>query len=359
MADENAPNAAVPQHVLRTLPPGFIHVGVAKEILPALRDLGIDPHPLIRKAGLDPRLFEDEANVIPQAGLGRLLTLSVARANCPHFGLLVGARATIKSFGLIGRLMLHSETIGHALRGFVSNLTIQNRGAVPSLSVSGDVAQFTYSVYQPATESAEQISDGALAVSVNAIRALAGSAWSPSEVLLPRAVPADCQPFQRHFKAPVRFNQEIATLVFPAGDLAIPVAGADLLLRTVIDDQLRKMRGSQRPDFADDVRRLLRTRLTGERCKVEDIADLLATNRRTLSRRLKGNGIPYRAIANEVRFEIARQLLEDTKVPLSQIAAALGYSEASAFARAFQRWSGKTPTGWRADVQSGNGQLSA
>jgi DNA topoisomerase-3 len=50
--------------------------------------------------------------------------------------------------------------------------------------------------------------------------------------------------------------------------------------------------------------------------------------------------------------EIARQLLEDTEVPLGQIAAALGYSEASAFTRAFRRWSGQTPTAWRTDESS-------
>ena len=149
-----------------------------------------------------------------------------------------------------------------------------------------------------------------------------------------------------HFKAPVRFNQETATLIFPVADLETSIAGADPLLRAIIEEQIRKMKGNQRSEFADDVRRLLRVRLTG---KVEDIADLLAMNRRTLSRRLRGTGTPYSAIANEVRFETARQLLEDTKVPLSQIAAALGYSEASAFARAFKRWSGKTPTSWRAE----------
>ena len=51
--------------------------------------------------------------------------------------------------------------------------------------------------------------------------------------------------------------------------------------------------------------------------------------------------------SSEIRFEIARQLLGDTKVPLGQIAAALGYSEAGAFTRAFRRWAGQTPTVWR------------
>jgi AraC-like DNA-binding protein len=100
------------------------------------------------------------------------------------------------------------------------------------------------------------------------------------------------------------------------------------------------MKSGSGTEFTDDIRRLLRRRLTGNRCSADDIAHLLAMHRRTLSRRLKGGGMGYRAIANRVRFEIARQLLEDTEVPLGQIAAALGYSEASAFTRAFRRWSG-------------------
>jgi AraC-like DNA-binding protein len=337
----------------RTLPPGYIHLGVAKEIVPALRDFGLDPGPVIREAGLDPHLFNDGANVIPHAALGRLLTLSVARTNCPHFGLLVGKRATILSLGIVGRLMQHSETIGDALRALVSNLSVQNRGSVPSLIISGDTALFNFSIYQPETESADQIADGSLAVAVNALRTLCGSEWNPTEVLLPRAAPADPEPYRRHFRAPVRFGQEDATIVLEAQDLGLRIAGADAMMRTLLEERIQQLKGAQGSDFSDDIRRLLRTRLTSDRCSAEDIAELLAMHRRTLSRRLKGVGIGYRTMTNEIRFEIARHLLQDTQVSLAQIAAALGYSEASAFTRAFRRWSGRTPTTWRTEGRHG------
>lgn len=337
----------------RTLPPGYIHLGVAKEIAPALRDFGIDPGPVIRQAGLDPRLFDDGSNVIPHAALGRLLTLSVACTQCPHFGLLVGQRATILSLGLVGRLMQQSETVGDAMRALVSNLSIQNRGSVPSLEICDDAVLFTFSVYQREAESADQIADGSLAVAVNALRALCGADWNPTEVLLPRAAPANQEPFRRHFRAPVRFNEESAVIVFPTRDLAIRITGADPMVRAVLEDRIRQMKSSHGADFSDDIRRLLRARLTSTRCSADGIAKLLAMHRRTLSRRLRDGGVGYRSIANEVRFEIARQLLEDTEVPLGQIAAALGYSEASAFTRAFRRWSGQTPTAWRDAGHSG------
>ncbi|MBB4015795.1 AraC-like DNA-binding protein [Chelatococcus caeni] len=333
----------------RTLPPGFIHLGVAKEIVPALRDLGVDPGPLIREAGLDLCLFDDGSNVIPFTALGRLLTLGVTQSGCPHLGLLVGSRATIQSLGIVGRLMQHSQTLGEALWALVSNLSIQNRGAVPSLAVYGDRAVFSCSVYLPNVESADQISDGSIAVTVNAVRAICGPEWNPSEVLLPRARPADDEPYRRHFRAPVRFNEETASIVFPAADLDRQVIGADPLIRAVLEEMLRQMKGDKQSIFADDIRRLLRTRLTESRCSAADIARSLAMHRRTLSRHLRGCGVGYRGLANEIRFEIARQLLEDTDVPLAQIAAALGYSEASAFTRAFRRWSSLTPTAWRAE----------
>jgi len=279
---------------------------VAKEIVPVLRDFGLAPDAVIREAGLDPSLFEDGASVIPHAALGRLLSLCVARTQCPHFGLLVGQRATILSLGMVGRLMQHSDTVGEALRALVANLSIQNRCAVPSLTIVADTALFTFSVYQAEAESADQVSDGSLAVAVNAIRALCGADWNPTEVLLPRRAPADVRPYRRHFRAPVRFNEESAVIVFPARDLDRRVAGADPMVRALLEERIAHLKGRKDSAFSDDIRRLLRTQMTSSHCSAEDIAGLLAMHRRTLTRRLKDGGTGYRAIASEVRFEIAR-----------------------------------------------------
>ena len=333
---------------VRSLAAGHIHLVVAKEIVPALYELGVNPDTLLREAGLDPRLVDDGSNAIPHAALGRLLSLCVAKTNCPHFGLLVGKRATILSLGMIGRLMLHSNTVGDALHALVSSLSNQNRGTVSSLAVEGDTAMLTYSVCQPNVESADQMSEGALACAVNALRALFRTKWTPSEILLTRQSPKDQEPYRRHFRAPVRFNQEISTIAFPASDLRLPIAGADPLLRAMLEERIAQFRRGSEADFTDDVRQILRARLPRESCSAERVARSLAMHRRTLTRHLSSEGTGFRKLTNEVRFEIARQLLAGTRISLGQIAAALDYSEASAFTRAFRRWSGQTPTTWRA-----------
>ena len=97
-----------------------------------------------------------------------------------------------------------------------------------------------------------------------------------------------------------------------------------------------------------EVRRLLRTELLRDTCSVTGVARLFAMHRRTMSRYLLNRGLTFRQVANEIRFEIACDLLENTDMALGQIATALRYSEPSAFTRAFRRWCGQSPSDWRA-----------
>ena len=99
--------------------------------------------------------------------------------------------------------------------------------------------------------------------------------------------------------------------------------------------------------LAEDLRRVLRTELLKDTCSVTTVARLFSMHRRTLNRHLRTEGLAFRQVANQIRFEIACELLENTDMALGQVAAVLRYSELSAFTRAFRRWSGQTPSAWR------------
>ena len=99
--------------------------------------------------------------------------------------------------------------------------------------------------------------------------------------------------------------------------------------------------------LSDDLRRVLRTELLKDTCSASDVARLFSMHRRTLNRHLSTEGLAFRRIADQVRFEIACELMMKTDMALGQIAAVLRYSELSAFTRAFRRWSGQTPSAWR------------
>jgi AraC-like DNA-binding protein len=82
------------------------------------------------------------------------------------------------------------------------------------------------------------------------------------------------------------------------------------------------------------------------------MARYLDLHKRTLNRYLKASGTGFRTVADGVRFEVARQLVADTDIPLAQISAALDFSEPAAFTRAFQRWSGVSPSELRAQQKA-------
>ncbi len=95
-----------------------------------------------------------------------------------------------------------------------------------------------------------------------------------------------------------------------------------------------------------------RALLTGH-ASADQVAALFSIHSRTLSRRLHAFGTNFQELVDEGRFEIARQMLEDSRMEVSQIAMALDYADASAFTRAFRRWSGTTPAQWRENQNGG------
>ena len=99
--------------------------------------------------------------------------------------------------------------------------------------------------------------------------------------------------------------------------------------------------------ITEDLRRVLRTELLRGACSATTVARLFSMHRRTLHRHLRMEGRAFRQVADGIRFEIACELLENTDMALGQVAAALQYSELSAFTRAFRRWSGQSPSAWR------------
>ena len=130
----------------RRLAEGTVRIGPVAAIPEVLRGLGVNPAKVLAEAGLDLSLFADEDNTLSYAARGHLLRLCSARTGCSHFGLLVGQRGGLSSFGLVGFLVRHSPDVDTALRSLVRYLHLHVRGGVPTLEVRGDSATLGYSI---------------------------------------------------------------------------------------------------------------------------------------------------------------------------------------------------------------------
>ena len=192
------------------------------------------------------------------------------------------------------------------------------------------------------------IIDAAIASLFNVMRRLCGSSWQPIEVGLPRPKPRNTEPFDSFFNASVRFGAEHGVLIFSTDWLAQPLSDANSLIRRLVEDHIRKLESNIAESLEVQLRRLLRMLVLTGRCSLESAGQLLKLEPRTLARRLKQENIKFGELVDEARYDVARHLLADTSFAMMRVAAMLGYSEASAFSRAFHRWSGKAPAAWRA-----------
>jgi AraC-like DNA-binding protein len=82
------------------------------------------------------------------------------------------------------------------------------------------------------------------------------------------------------------------------------------------------------------------------------LAEYFSLHPRTLNRRLKDSGTSFRELHNEARYQMAKQLLRDTKISIESIASRLGYASTTAFNRAFAQWEGVPPGAWRRQLNA-------
>lgn len=315
-------------------------VGLLGGIPGLLRELGTDPAQVVASAGLDPDALDTLENRIPFVAMGRLLHSCAVKTGCQHFALLVGQRARLSHLGLPGQLARHSPTLGTAIRTFAVYQHLDSQGMATFLLEKEGVANIGPVVYQKGAEHGEQIYDLYITATLSIVRELCGARWRPERVLFSHSKPTDGGLFRRAFQAPCQFNAERTALVVPASVLDHRVAGADPEHLRILEAQAHA-----RDDLGVvfRLRRTLRILLLAQGASGDQVARLLLMHHRTLNRRLKAEGTTFRELLDEVRFEAACQLLDTASIPITQIAASLGYAETSAFSRAFRRWSGATP----------------
>jgi AraC-like DNA-binding protein len=250
--------------------------------------------------------------------------------------------------------MRSAPDLGTALRTMIRHMHLHEQGTVPYTWTVGRQGLFGYTLCAPERVGIDQIYDGALAISMNFFRELAGLGWRATAVHLFRDLPADPAPFREHFRAPLRFNAPQAAIVFPAAEFKRPCVNADARAYARALADLASLDAETGSSLGDRVHRvLLRLLVTGaylghaapDRTQV---AELFAMHPRTLNRRLSAEGRTFSTLLGQARYEVACELLRDTRLPVQEIALMLGYAGTGPLTEAFRRWSGTTAARWRA-----------
>jgi AraC-like DNA-binding protein len=328
---------------------GDVRIGPLISVPEVLRELGVEPRRVFTEAGLTLAQFGDPDNRLSFQALSRLMLEAAEQSGYEHFGLLVGQRFRLEGFGAIGELMRNMPTAGEALRALLLHLHLHDRGAAPILlRPEPSRVLLGYSIYRLGIPSVKPIYDLVMAIAYRIMQALCGPTWKPVRVQFAHARPRDVAPYRELFGASVRFDAGVSGVVFASSWLDQPLPGADPDLRLQLSRAIHSARADSALSFGEEVQAVLHSLVRAGSATSAEVADLFGIHERTLRKRLAAEGASLQELIAQTRFELAKQLLQSTGLPVAEIAAVLHYSDANVFSRAFRNWAGTSPRDWRA-----------
>jgi AraC-like DNA-binding protein len=246
-------------------------------------------------------------------------------------------------------------TVGDQYRLLARYARLLHADANVTFSSAGAVARLTHELPTGRAVTRRQMGERLLASLVLLTRRHAGAGFAPREVWLAHPAPRDLSTHERIFQAPLRFEQPCDAIIVSRDVLDVRPRQGDAGLQRVLEAHLATLVPEAEPiDLADLVRRRLRGTSGGVRLPdVATVAGAAAMSPRTLQRRLADEGTTYHDLVTEVREDLARQHLRESRLSISEVAYVLGFSGASAFHRAFKRWTDETPRAYRLRARHG------
>lgn len=334
----------------------MIRAGGLRGYQSLVRQLGGDPAPLLRRHRLTPEMLQDEDALIPLRAQAQLLEATADTLSCPDFGLRLAAMQDISILGPLAVAIQHSPTVAEALRCASRYLFVHS----PALSFSvfperpgaQNMAELRFEVLSPELPASRQGADLALGVIHRMMLLIGRGHYRLRGVTLPHAPLAEPAAYQRFFGAPVHFAQPFAALVITPITLDTPLGAVNDTLRQLASDYLDAHFPQPERTVASRVRLAVARSLAGGQARKSRIAVMLAMHPRTLQRRLHEEGTSFETIRDTVCRETAWRSIRDTRLPLSQVAGLVGFSEQAALTRACRRWFGATPSALRRHPES-------
>lgn len=310
---------------------------------------GGDAERILGHAGLDAELLHHPTLSLALPSYCQVLEEAARQSGCDNFGLYYGQQFKPQALGLLGYIGLCSATLEQALGNFARAFPLHQRDSLIRLVDEGECYRFDYQIRHGAILARRQDAELTMGMLLNLLRHALGSQWAPRAVYFEHPRPEQWQEHARLFDAPVYFEQSCNAMLIPKRGLQRAMPEQDPLLLAVMQDSLRRLSlaGGAPQSLVEATRGQVRQLLLAGEPPLETVAEQLGLAPWSLQRRLRDEGLSFSQLVDGVRRELATHYLGQPQLPISQLAPLLGYSEASAFSRAFRRWFGVGPRQWR------------
>lgn len=309
----------------------------------------LDDNPLVNNADeiavLRERLSQYNANSrMPFTDWWHALEVIAKLYQKPHIGLEVGTNIQPSHCGVLGYLSLSCEYLAEALQRFERFQRLLYDGNEAFTHAEGNLVTFSWPFdYGYSTRESDETLISSM---VSYVRMLVGDdALNPAKIGFVHSAPDDIEPYVKILGCDIEFGCKNTYVSFPVSMLALKVEKADPALRALLDQQARALLDvlPNGDHFEQQLYQFVLRAMQDGKPTIEEVAGYMKISSRTLHRRLEERQLVFKDLLQKTRQQLARQYLKEGRLTLSEIALLLGYSEQSAFTRAFKAWFGETP----------------
>ena len=312
-----------------------------------LESYKIDPKPVFREMVLNPELMRQSRGRFRRDNIDNLWRKASEIIDDPCFGLKAAEVWHPSNLGALGYAMLASNTIRTSLDRLDRYHRFLSDQEFMKLDETKEGLRLTLVLSHRGVDIPEQ-NDASLAVTLSMCRMNYVEDLAPVLVTLTHPKPSCSAKFFEYFRCPVLFDAPTysLTLAVEAIDKVLPGSNPQL---AELNDQvmIEYLAELDQDHIIQKVKAIIIDQLPSGKVTVENVARALFMSSRKFQRQLQNAGTTFNTLLNDIRQDLAQKYVREQDTSMTEIAFLLGFSESSAFSRAFKRWMGVSPTEYR------------
>lgn len=320
--------------------------GALSGLAGCLADAGVDAAELLQRCRLPADFLQHPEELMPVTVLAGILNQAAEQPELVDLGLQLAARQGLEVLGMLGRLLAAQTSLAEAAAAIQRYMALHNRAEHWRMQQHGDRVHIQRFEHCAAAMDLRHYHELAMANCYRLMRVLGGEDIRPLRLEFTHRPRLPLRVYRQFFGCEVLFDQEQDQLLVPAAVLQRPVQWTAEAEQASARYLQQLMAGCQN-DLRQQVATLIQQTLGMQQHSLEQIAALMGLHPRTLQRRLDDEGIIFRQLLNEERSRLACWHLSASDMDITLLSAALGYSDVSAFSRAFRVQHGCPPRLWR------------
>lgn len=334
----------------------LILASAARDVERAIAATGVSSHRVLELVGVDPARIADPLLRLELADYCRLFDIAARETGDDFFGARFGhGLMRQQHFNALSKLVVTAPSVRGALAALAENYRWVQENSNLQFTVHRDFASLEYEICDVRILHRQQDAELTIAALCGLIRHFLGPSWRPSETHFEHGRGGLRRDYQHVFGETV-FDQNTNAILIDSVLLDRPMpqhnAHEFAQLRALIRHQLSSIDGKAEQRGDRDSRLSLIAYVIESQCKLGDasigaVAKRVGLTVHGLRMQLKDYGVAYDEFVLSVRQSAAKRYVETSEHDLTTIAFMLGYSELSAFSRAFKRWHGQSPSALR------------